>query len=348
MQAPRISAAGLEPEQRTQAKMSLFARLVPAPFLSLVVMLNTGAAGADSLRMLTSWDSTYLPTVHMAQRYADELKRASDGGLFVIVSGPETVPPFEQFQPIQVGLFDLLFTHGAYHSGNTGIGMALDAIEADPASRRESGIWDETDRHYQRHGLKLIALPTNPEGYQIILREPVGGGGGLEGRKIRGTPVYHAFLESLGASPVVLPGNQIYTSLEKGVIDGAAWPVIGALDFHWYEVADYLLRPSFGNTTHLLLFNLDKWNGLPADQQKILLDVGRDLERDAYERFKTLSRREETSLAAKGMQFTRLGEAQRTRVPQTWADGVWRIVVDKNGAVGEALRAFARDKGMTR
>src|SRR5436190_767043 len=92
---------------------------------------------------------------------------------------------------------------------------------------------------------------------QIILRQPVGPSGDLQGRKIRGTVTYAGVFNLLGASPVVLAPADIYTSLEKGVVDGAGWPVLGVLDYRWYEVAKYIVRPTFGMLTYPIFMNMD-------------------------------------------------------------------------------------------
>ena len=92
-----------------------------------------------------------------------------------------------------------MLTHGAYHYGTTGIGVALDAINGDPAKRREAGIWDAVDKHYQKHGLKAIAMvPQGESGYQMILRKPVGPDGDIKGFKIRGTVTYHPLIKAFG------------------------------------------------------------------------------------------------------------------------------------------------------
>ena len=78
------------------------------------------------------------------------------------------------------------------------------------------------DRHYQKLGLKVVAVAISAtKGYHIVLRAPVGPSGDLQGRKIRGTPSYHTVIGMLGASPVVLPGGEVYSALEKGVEE--AW-----------------------------------------------------------------------------------------------------------------------------
>ena len=162
----------------------LYVRRFAAAALAAGAVAFAVPAEAQQLRLLTSWDSTYLGTEHIAKPFAEKVEQATGGEVTLMLSGPETVPPFEQLQPVQAGAFQLLFTHGAYHSGTTGIGMALDAVEPDPQRRRDTGLWDRVDEIYQDLGLKLIALPSASEGYHVILREPVGESGDLAGRKL--------------------------------------------------------------------------------------------------------------------------------------------------------------------
>ncbi len=114
-----------------------------------------------------------------------------------------------------------------------------------------------------------------PDGsYHLVLRQPIGPSGDLVGRKIRGTPSYFGVFRLLNASPVSMPPGEVYTSLDKGVIEGTTWPVIGALGYRWYEVAKYMMRPAFGFTLTPILVNLNTWNRLSEAERRILLDEG--------------------------------------------------------------------------
>ena len=154
--------------------------------------------------------------------------------------------------------------------------MGMD--DGDPDKRRASGIWDFVDKSYNEIGPKLIAMPTSGDGYHMVLKKPIGPRAGSMGQS-KGTPVYKALIEHLGGSLVVLPPAEIYSALDKGTVDGAAWPVLGALGFKWYETAGYMMRPRFGDVTHLILMNLGAWNNLSSAQQSALTKVGIDLEK---------------------------------------------------------------------
>lgn len=317
---------------------------------SVAVALALGSfatsAMAEDFRMLASWDSSYPIVPQVADVFAEMVSEASGGDSTIALTGPEAVPPFEQLQPVSAGVFDMLFTSGAYHSNEIAVGMVMDAVQADPAARRSSGAWDMVDAAYQEMGLKLIALPTLPNGYNILLRDPIGDSCDFSGLKIRGSATYTSLIQSLGGQPVVLPPAEIYSALEKGVVDGAAWPVIGAIDYGWYEVADYFLRPAFGTATYMVLMNLDKWTSLEEAEQALLLEQGEALEVRAIDTLAGVAEAEQTALEEKGMQPTQIcGDAADT-MEHDWSEGVWALGVEKGGETIESLKATVTEAGI--
>ena len=303
--------------------------------------------GAD-IRMLSSWDKTNPAVTTVAEPFVKGVEAATKGSVKFIVSGPETVPPFEQLQPASTGVFGLLFTHGIYHYGTTGMAVGMDATRGSVEERRKSGLYEAIDRHYAKHGLKLIALPISAtKGYHIVLRAPVSANGDLQGRKIRGTPSYHTVINMLGASPVVLPGGEVYSALEKGVVDGAAWPASGVIGMRWYEVAKYMLRPSFGLNHYLLLMNMNTWNRLSTAEKDAIMAEGRKVEEAWFKQYDRMVDEEEAELIKRGMQVTEMGPAQKTKLQAAWADAQWELVEKKNGQEGKDLRALLKSKGLT-
>jgi TRAP-type C4-dicarboxylate transport system substrate-binding protein len=312
---------------------------------AMLITAQTTAFAAE-LRMLKGWSGAYTP-VKLADAYAENITKASGGRITVRMSGPEVVPPFEQLQPVSTGVFQLLFTHPAYHTGTSGIALALEAIDNDSKKRRDTGVWNAIDQYYRKHNLKLIALPTSgPRGFNFILRRPLAGEG-LKGLKIRGTPIYQPLIDSLGGSAVVLPGGDIYSALEKGVIDGAAWPVFGIEPFKWNEVAKFIARPAWGAVSHQLFMNLDAFNKLDAKDKKIIEDEGVRIEPFATEFMTKLAADEEKLLLSKGMQITRFTESQGKAIDENWAKGVWALAEKISGDDARKLHALAKKHNMT-
>ena len=104
--------------------------------LSAMSLLLVTAANATELRMLTSYGMNTAFTDNVAVRFNDMVKDASAGATTITLQGPDVVPPLEQLQPVAAGVFDMLYTHGAYHTDTTGVGAAMDAVAVDPAKVR--------------------------------------------------------------------------------------------------------------------------------------------------------------------------------------------------------------------
>ena len=86
----------------------------------------------------------------------------------------------------------------------------------------------------------------------------------LTGLKIRITPVYREFFQALGATVMQTAPGEVYTALERGVVDGYGWPINGIFDFNWHEKTKFRVDPGFYNAEVSLVMNLDKWKSLSA------------------------------------------------------------------------------------
>ncbi|MFD1378741.1 TRAP transporter substrate-binding protein DctP [Fodinicurvata halophila] len=241
----------------------------------------------------------------------------------------------------------MLFTHGAYHLGETAMAFGMDAVKDDPVARRESGIYELIDAHYQDRNLKLIGVFSAASGYHFLLSDPIGEDGGLEGRKIRASGTYHDMVIELGGSVVTMPASDIYSALDRGLVDGAAWPVFGAMDYKWYEVADYMTRPTFGVTNLTLFMNLDSWNSLTEDQQALVEETARELEIEGREHFEKLWAEEDQAMQDAGLEITEFGPDVAGDVNAIFASGVWKQVRAKAGEDGAEFHDLAVEKGLT-
>jgi TRAP-type C4-dicarboxylate transport system substrate-binding protein len=324
--------------------MKLFKMVLLAATVALTFSLP---ATAKDYRLLSSWDKNYAYNPYILDPFIENVKKATNGRVDIKFNGPESVPPFEQLEPAGAGVFQFLFTHGAYHFGTTAIATVIDALDGDLQKFRDSGLFDNIDQHYQQFGLKLVMLPVTPSGaYHILLRQPDSEKGDLSGRKIRGTLTYKGVVEMLGGVLTVLPPSEIYTGMEKGLVDGAAWPVIGALDYRWYEVAPYLLRPAFGVNFEPIFMNLNAWNALGPEDQKAILDVSRKIEDSWYKDAPSVWKKEEQALIAKGMKITEMGPDQKAKLQKAWSGGLWAMSEQKDPKAVKALHEFARSKGL--
>ncbi len=304
--------------------------------------LSGFAQDKAEFRFLTAWDDRFDGTIVVAQRLAEYVGKASDGRITFRFSGPEVIPPNQQFEPVSRGVFDFGFATPIYYLGTTGVPSAFFALPPDPAMWREKGYWEFADKELQRFNQKLIAFTSgsgNEDFYQIILREPLADGDKpLAGKKIRGNKYYEPIVAPLGGSLVNLPAGEMYSALEKGVVDGVAYPIAGMQRLKLQEVTKYMMRPRFGTSPFSVTMNLDKFNALSPEDQELLLEAGRRVEESSTQEFATLADETITALKEAGMEETALDSELFAKAETGLLAGSWQTAIDGNPQTADRVR----------
>lgn len=123
---------------------------------------------------------------------------------------------------------------------------------------------------YRPHNVYPISIFTYQSG--LMLRKPVNTLDDFKGLKVRIVGLQAKLMKKLGAQPVNLPAQEIYTALATGVIDGAKWGAeLGAYQMKLHEVCKYILDPhTEEGSMNVLYANLAAWNSLPDEFKEIL------------------------------------------------------------------------------
>ncbi len=311
----------------------------------LALGLAAGAAKAETLKLLVSWGPDNDQANFVYNSISKTAKTLSDGALEIKRFGPEIVPPFEQLQPVSAGTFDMLYTHPAYHGGATAVGELIDTIAPDLAKRHSTGIWDWLDTYYEKNfNMKILAI-CPATGYQFLLKDPLTGDA-LKGRKIRSNPAYDPLIKSIGGAPVLLPVPQIFTAMQKGLIDGTAYPVQSVANHKFYEVSKYMARPVFGISDTFLMINLKKWNALDAKTQGILKKAANEVEHGTLWFAHEQELKDEEQMIVHGSRFTFFSAANAAKLTRLFDEGLWAQAVKKSGKPAQELVDLIKAKDM--
>jgi len=320
------------------------AKIVGTAMLAAIGSAPFATAQEMTLKMLYPWDDTTPSVGYIAKAFTAKINEATDSRVQFTYSGPEVVSPGQQFEPVSSGIFDLAMNAPSYISGTTGLPFVFFAMPPDAELWREKGYWDAADTEFQRHNQKLIAFVSETDeenAFHIVLREPLGDGDKpLEGKKIRGNAFYAPMVEPLGGSLVNLPGGEIYPSLERGVVDGAGWSVIGTPTLKLHEVAGYMMRPTFGTLPTYITMNLDKWNSLSAEDQALFLKMGREVEQEAASFSSVLVEEALQEMAAGGMQMTTMSSELSKKLLAGSKKALWDIARNSNDQSTEFVNAL--------
>ena len=129
----------------------------------------------------------------------------------------------------------------------------------------------------------------------------------------------------IGAAPVNIPGSEVYTALDRGVIEATDWGTLGMNeDLGYHKIASYPIYPGIHSMPGTdVSVNLDRWNELPADIQAILAVSVRDFARDMIQTMGLVDRRIAAGAAAQGVTLVNWSGEERRKFREV-ASSVWK------------------------
>lgn len=298
-------------------------KMVSALALAGVFAMQAVAASAQTqIRMLKTWDARYPGSTVICDRFAGMIDEASKGSIKVQVSGPETIPPLDQLDPTRNGLFQILCTYPGFHIGATTLLSGLESIEPDAEAFRASGGMAVVDEHYAKLGLKALAVPL-AHGVTFFLKKPLSDKGDLTGLQIRALPANHPYVTALGGTPVTLTPPEMFSALERGVVDGAFFPTAGASGYGFAEVTDRFVANVGLTLPHVILANAAFWAGLDDATKAMISEQAAALEDETPGVYEKLNAEESAKLKEKGMQAVELSPAATDALTKAVAQASW-------------------------
>ena len=244
---------------------------------------NTAGAADTQVyewKMITTWPKN-LPGLGAApERLAERLRIMSNGRLDIKVYGAgELVGALEVFDAVSQGTAQM--GHGAayyWRGKNPAAAMfatvpfGMNAQEMNGWLRYGGGLelWQELYGKFN-----LVPFAAGNSGVQMAgwFNKEINSIDDLQGLKMRIPGIGGAVLSRAGGVPVVLPGGEIFTALQTGVIDATEW--VGPyndLAFSLHTAAKYYYYPGWhepGPTLEAFV-NKDAWEALPPDLQAMI------------------------------------------------------------------------------
>jgi len=320
-------------------------RAAAAAVVSVCVGAAALPAHAETLRLLMPWNVSSAGNIAVGDLLMKIIQEDTGGEITIQKFDNGVVPPFEQLEPVMSGVFDLHYTNPSYHAGDTVVGQVMDTVVADAEKRHSSGIWDMVDKAYQKRNLKMIAAGPST-GFQFLVRSDYAADGTLNGMKIRSNPAYDGTIRALGGAPIQLPVTEVYSAMEKGLIDGTAFPVHGVVSAKIGEVSKFQVRPTFGQGTALVLMNLDKFNSLSPELQEKIMAAGRRFEEECFKVVDDIAKADEAALTASGVPPKMLGEEAASKINLYYNEGIWQQASQNGGAEADELIKFIKDNNL--
>jgi TRAP-type mannitol/chloroaromatic compound transport system substrate-binding protein len=229
--------------------------------------------------MVTTWPPSMAVLQTGAQRFADRIREMSGGRLQIqVYAGGELVPPMGVFEAVSGGTVQLGSSASYYWAGKvpaaqwfTSVPFGLNA-QGMNAWLGSGGLklWEEIYEPFN-----LVPRPFGNTGMQMggWFRKEINSVDDFKGLKMRIPGLGGKVVAKAGGTVVLKPAAEIFTSLERGVIDATEW--VGPLHdlrMGFYKAAPYYYYPGWhepGSCLELLI-NKQAYLSLPKDLQMLV------------------------------------------------------------------------------
>lgn len=292
------------------------------------------------LRAVSAFNEKTSQSIHF-EKFIERVNSTGKGVLRInYVGGPRAIPTFEVGNAVKNGVVDIANCHGSYYANLFPEADALKLVQVTPQELRRNGGFDAINRIWNTKGnMQYLAMIYAYSPYHLFLNKKISKPSELAGMKIRISPLYRDFLSALGVQVVNVAPGEIYTALERGVVEGYGWPIYSIFDLGWHEKTKYRVEPGFYNAETSIIMNLDSYKRLtPA--QRAVLDPALAYAEGLNEDYKTINAREEKKQADAGIQVIRFeGEEGREFVRRAYDEG-WKGIIARAPENGPLLRRY--------
>jgi len=286
--------------------------LLVAALMIGVAGLSAPAAAQDKIIATHVFPANFV----YSRSFLEFVKKANEAGKgtfeIQVRGGPEAIGSMEQAPAARDGVVDMVYSACAFYAATVPECDALAASTIDASVARKNGGLELLNQiHQKRMGVYLLGWVDSGIRFNLwSAKQPkldANGNLDIRGVKMRGHPIYNAFLTNyLGAQVITLNAPDVYTALERGTIDLTGWTQIGVMDANWDRYLKFRIDPSFFSTDLVIILNQKKWNSLSQKSRDILTRAALEHEQASIKTLTDLRAKEYVELEKRGVKVVAL------------------------------------------
>ncbi len=233
--------------------------------------------------LVTAWPPHFPILGDAAEKFAKSVEVMSNRRMKIkVYGGGELIPALETFDAVSQGMVQMGHSASYYWAGKSPVAQIFTAVPFGMNTTQTYSwlyygggldLWKELYAKFN-----LVPFPAGNTGGQMggWFNKEINSVSDLKGLKMRIPGFGGNIIQKAGGSAILSPGGEIYTNLERGVIDAAEW--IGPyhdwlMGFH--KISKYYYYPSFAEPTGMieLIVNKSAYESLPEDLKEIILQA---------------------------------------------------------------------------
>lgn len=255
-----------------------------------LALLSTSAFAADFNFKFQSSDPSGDKNFQVQKEWTERVEQMSGGRIEIdLLPVGAVVKHTETLGAIKMGVIDGHITATGYFTGqDPAFGLIGNMVGAWSDTRQllqyinHGGGYELMTELYAPYGVKYIGGSTTGV-ESFVSKVPLNGVDDLKGLKLRAPEgLVQQVFAAAGATPVNLPGSEVFTGLSKGVIDAADYTVFSTNhQAGMNDIATHPVQPGFHSLPTIdISMSQKKWDKLPADLQEIMTVSVRDFAED--------------------------------------------------------------------
>jgi TRAP-type mannitol/chloroaromatic compound transport system substrate-binding protein len=318
------------------------------------------ASAADApirWKHMSLWAAGSLPH-RLNEQFGARVKAASNGRLIIdVLPGGSVVAAADSLDALSAGVLDSQNSGPAYNTGKDAAFALLGDLNGGWETPAQAQDWMERGgglalarELYRRHNVHFVrGLWYGQE--SLVSKKPLRTLADFKGLKLRApTGMGQDIFRNLGAAPVNLPGSEVYTALERGVVDASDWGTLSMnQELGYHKLAKYPSWPGYHSMPmNDISVNLKRWNALPEDLRKVVEIAADEFARDMVEKNGAADAQIAGGAKAAGLELVDLAAADRRRFREV-AQGVWKKYADRTPTakrVYESQTAWLKKLGL--
>jgi TRAP-type C4-dicarboxylate transport system substrate-binding protein len=256
---------------REETTMTFTSRYAALALLAAAACVSLPAQAQEkTLRLVSAFAENGYYVQHL-QKWIARFNAEGKGTLQInFIGGPKAIPTFEVGNAVKTGVVDIGLSTGAFYTNVMPEADFLKLTQIPVAEQRKNGAFAYINKVWnQKANMQYLGRMVENQPFHLYLNKKIDKPD-LTGLKIRITPVYREFFQSLNANVITTPPGEVYTALERGVVDGYGWPIGGIFDLNWQEKTKFRVDPGFYDAEVSLVMNLDAYKKLDAKQRDYL------------------------------------------------------------------------------
>ncbi|WP_111415047.1 TRAP transporter substrate-binding protein [Billgrantia lactosivorans] len=324
---------------------------VLAGILAAALLATPALAEATTLRIAHVWPGGSLIDRELFQAWAESVEAASDGRLKVEVYPSQTLAKSDKtYESTASGVADIGASAQGYTAGRFPLTQVVELPGVSASSRQGSCILQSLyeQGHFAEEyddSRPLFMFTTGP-GYLHTRERLIEAPDDLEGLRLRRpTPVVGDMFTRLGAQAVGMPAPDVFTAMQRGVVDGLSFNWEGMKTFRLNELAGYHTEVPLYDLSLFATMNQRTYDSLPEDLQQVIDDhSGMEWSLRAAEVYDELIRQGREDAEEAGHEFLVIDDALEHSewgpVLQETIDGYLEEVGGEAGGIYEAAMAL--------